>query len=98
MQVNGFENIFAAGDVTNINEEKTAQNAERQGRIVARNICALKNKETLNEYSEKRTPMVISLGKYSGIFDNGKFVLTGFIPGIMKWMIERKKMWGKRLF
>lgn len=96
LQVNGFKNIFAAGDITAIKEEKTAQNAERQGKIVVKNICHLENGGGLETYESKKTPMVISLGKWNGIFDNGKFVWTGFIPGLMKWFVERKEMWKKR--
>ena len=92
LQVEGFRNVFAAGDITSIAEEKTAQNAKRQARVVARNILALEYGRDLAEYVSKRTPMVISLGKWSGIYDNGKTVMTGLIPAFMKWAIKKKEV------
>ncbi|MCA9485849.1 MAG: FAD-dependent oxidoreductase, partial [Nanoarchaeota archaeon] len=38
LQVFGTKHIFAAGDITGINEEKTAQNAERQAETIIHNI------------------------------------------------------------
>ncbi len=96
LQVNGFENIFAAGDITALNEEKTAQNAQRQAKIVAKNIHALESRKELKEFVSKRTPMVISLGRWRGIYDDGKIVITGIIPAFMKWAIMKKEMWKRR--
>jgi apoptosis-inducing factor 2 len=96
LQAGGKEAIFAAGDVVSIDEEKTAQNAQRQAKIVVKNILALESGQKLKEYSGKRTPQVISLGKRHGIFDSGKFVLTGWIPAVMKWGIMKKEMWKRR--
>ena len=93
LQVEGYNNIFAAGDITNRTEEKTAQNAGRQARIMVKNIFAWEKKGNLIQYHSKRTPLVISLGKYNGILDTGKFVLTGLIPGLLKSLIEKREMW-----
>ena len=92
LQIEGFRNIFAAGDITDRVEEKTAQNAERQARVVAKNITLLERKEKLKNYHSRRTPLVISLGKYNGIFSWGNFVLTGIIPGLLKSFIEFREM------
>jgi len=92
LQLEGYHNIFAVGDVSDRTEEKTAQNAERQARIVVKNIFALEKKDKITKYHSKRTPLVISLGKYNGILDLGNFVLTGFIPGLLKSFIEWKEM------
>ncbi len=97
LQVIGTKNIFAAGDVTDRVEEKTAQNAQRQARIVVRNVFALEQGARLSAYHSKKTPLVISLGPYNGIFAHTSFTLTGFIPGMMKGAIERWQMWKKRL-
>ena len=96
LQVNGFENIFAAGDITAIKEEKTAQNAEREAEIVVKNIRALESGRELKKYESKRTPQVISLGKWDGIYDNGKIVITGVIPAFLKWAVKKREMWKKR--
>ncbi len=90
LQVQGFQHIFAAGDITNIAEEKTAQNAEKQAEIVVKNIYHLENEETLEEYTSSPRVMVISLGKWDGMLIYKNFVLTGIIPGILKTIIEWK--------
>jgi apoptosis-inducing factor 2 len=88
LQVNQHENIFAGGDITNIQEEKTAQSSEKHGRLIVKNIRALENRVPLIEYKSKRRPMVISLGKYNGIFELGKYVFTGIIPAFIKHYVE----------
>lgn len=92
LQVETYKNIFAAGDVTNIKEEKTAQSAEKQAGIIIKNIQYLKDKKQLDTYIEKKLPMIISLGKYNGIFEINNIVLTGLIPVILKWFVEYKTM------
>lgn len=96
LQLIGKNNIFAAGDITNRLEEKTAQNAERQAKIIVENIIALENKYDLTQHHSKKTPLVISLGKYNGILNLGNFVLTGFIPALLKFSIEKREMWKLR--
>lgn len=88
LQMNGKENIFVCGDVASINEEKTAQSAEKQADIVIKNLTS----KNLEVYNIRKRPMVISLGKYKGIFEYKKFVFGGFIPAFMKWLVERKTM------
>ncbi len=97
LQLASHRNIFAAGDITGIKIEKTAQNAERQAKVVAENILRLENGEELTEYSSKKTPLVISLGKYNGIFTTGKITLGGLIPALMKALIEDWEMLKKRI-
>lgn len=92
LQVEGFSNIFAAGDITNINEEKTAQNAEKHADVIAKNIVALEINHGLEEYKSKPRPMVISLGKLDGLFVCKNFILKGLIPAFMKWFVEWKAM------
>lgn len=96
LRLEGKKNIFAIGDVTDVREEKTAQNAERQAEIIVNNICALDKGKGLKEYVNKKTPMIISLGKYSGIYHQGNFVMRGFIPAVMKAMVERFEMYKKK--
>lgn len=92
MQVQGFRNVFSAGDVNSCKVEKTAQNAEHQAKIVVKNIMALENGGELKTYNEKKTPMIISLGKWDGIFEYNNLVFTSLIPAFMKWIVERKEM------
>ena len=90
--VHSTKNVFAAGDIINIYEEKTAQAAEKQAKIVVKNILALENREELSEYKPCSRPLVISLGPLDGIFVYKKFVYTGFIPALLKKFIEWKEM------
>lgn len=92
LQVQRFRNVFAAGDITNIPEEKTAQAAEKQATIVVKNIYHLEEDERLEKYNANAKPMDISLGRWHGIFAYRNVVLTGIIPGIFKRIIEWKTM------
>lgn len=92
LQVNNYQNIFAAGDINSVQEEKTAQAAEKQARVVAENIFRLEHRKNLKEYIPQKKPMVISLGQWVGIFIYKNFVLTGLIPGLLKSVIEWKAM------
>ena len=93
LQIPTKPNIFVAGDVSNIIEEKTAQNAEIHGKVVAKNILALIKGNEMEKYKSKKRLMVISLGKYCGIIEYKGFVLTGFIPAILKSFIEKMVMY-----
>ena len=93
LQVLGCKNVFAAGDINDRAAEKTAQNAEIQARTVVNNIKALEKQGVLREYQADKTPLVISLGKYNGIFEYKNIVITGIIPAFMKWFIEKREMW-----
>lgn len=98
LQLLGQKNIFAAGDITDRVEEKTAQNAERQAQIVVENIRRLEKDESLVSYHSKKTPLVISLGKWNGIFEYHGLVFTGVIPALLKWLIEKWEMWKLKRF
>src|SRR3989344_4286946 len=86
------ENIFAAGDVNDVKEEKTAQNAEFHAKNIVDNLINLEEGKELVPYETNSRIMIISLGKWKGILDYKDFTLTGFIPGILKSLIERKTM------
>ncbi len=98
LQAEGFNRIFVAGDVTNIMEEKTAQNAEKHAEIIIKNIKNLEKKEKLYEYLSKPRIMVISLGKWNGIITYKNFVFTGLFAAFLKQAIEWKTMWRYKLF
>jgi len=96
LRVIGMKNIFAAGDIVNIKEEKTAQNAEHHANIVVKNIKNLESGINLKNYESKKRLFVISLGKYNGIIEYKNFILTGFLPALAKWGIERMVMMNYR--
>ena len=98
LQVMGFSTIFSAGDITDVSVEKTAQNAEKQAKIVVANICALEHGRVLKRYGAVRTPQVINLGKWDGIFEIGKHVIIGLLPAFLKTVIERRELWRRGLF
>jgi len=92
LKVEGCENIFAVGDVTNIKEEKLAQTAEIHSNLVVQNIKRMENKKELVRYKSSPKAMLISIGKKKGILNYKKFTLTGFIPAILKTFVEWKSM------
>ncbi len=92
LQVKNHPTIFAAGDITDVFEEKVAQVAEKHAKMVVENIERLENNQPLAEYLPKPRPMVISLGKWDGIFVYKNFMITGLIPGILKSILEWEKM------
>jgi apoptosis-inducing factor 2 len=92
LRVIGEKNVFAAGDVTDIMEEKMAYNSEEHAVVIVDNIIALENGRKLQNYMVGKKMMIISLGKYDGVFELGDKVLTGFIPGLLKKIVELKSM------
>ncbi len=95
LQVVSTNNTFAVGDVNDIKEEKTAQSAEKQAEIVVQNLRAMvsgKEPATLKKYVVKPRPMVISLGKWKGIFVHKNVVWAGILPAVMKKIIEFRTM------
>lgn len=92
LQLEGREKIFVCGDVAGIKEEKTAQNAENHAKLVIHNIKSIENKLNLRPYESKKRLIVISLGKFKGIIEKGKFFHAGFIPAFMKTIIEKYVM------
>ena len=92
LQVKNYINIFAAGDISDVKEEKTAQNAIKQGNIVCINIKNSGMKRPLVKYESTKRIMVISLGKYCGILTYKEMALRGLLPAFMKWAIEKREM------
>jgi len=89
-----YPNIFVAGDVIDRNEEKLAQGAESQARIVANNIKAMESGVNLARYSIPiwHRPVLISLGKFHGVFVWGRFSLGGPLPALLKEAVEWKTL------
>ncbi len=52
----------------------------------------MEGKNTLVRYSPSKLPMLISLGKYDGIFTYRGYSFGGFIPAAMKEFVEWKEM------
>ena len=92
LQVDHFNNIFSAGDVNSINEEKTAQAAEKQSKMIVNNIINIEKNLPLLEYKPKKGPYITSLGKYNAILEVKGFTITGLFPALLKYIVELKTM------
>ncbi len=88
LQVQNFSNIFAAGDLTALEEEKTAHNAERHAALIVRNIKHLQKSEPLETYLPRPAAMAISLGRKRGFMSYGNLVWRGRLPALAKRFIE----------
>ncbi|RUP47020.1 hypothetical protein BC936DRAFT_146221 [Jimgerdemannia flammicorona] len=76
-QVQGYDNIFALGDVADVGELKLAYKAGLHADVVAKNIVALTKKGALKEYKKGSSEvMLVTLGKNGGVA-----VLPGGITG-----------------
>jgi NADH dehydrogenase FAD-containing subunit len=89
LQLEGYKNIFVGGDITSTPEEKTAASADRHGRIISENILRVLKQKSLIVYKPRKEPMVISLGNGDGILTYPPFVIPGFIPAILKLLVEK---------
>jgi NADH dehydrogenase FAD-containing subunit len=96
LQLEGYPNIFVGGDITSIPEEKTAACADRHGHLISENILRALKQKPFIVYKPRKEPMVISLGNGDGILTYPPFVIPGFIPAILKLLVE--KIGIKRLF
>ena len=96
MRVKGFKNIFASGDLIDLPDEKTAQNAKKHGNLIAKNILNAISNKKLKEYNPKARIMVISLGDWHGIISSENWAIKGIIPAILKKAIEISVIWRYR--
>ncbi len=88
LQLQGYPNIYVGGDVTDVEEEKTAQNAEGHAAVIAGNILRRAAGKPLSEYKPRSGPLVISLGPTCGIMTWKSHTLRGILPGLLKWVVE----------
>ena len=97
LRVEGFDNVYAAGDCCGTNEEKNAFTADLNATVVARQILAShKRKRVKLSYprsvcARNTTPSisVISLHKWSAVMQFNGLVLGGPLPAFVKWLIEK---------
>ncbi len=88
LQVKGTINVFAGGDIIDVKEEKSAQNAEIHGKLIAKNIERLAAGRSLKEYKPETRAMLVSMGDNYSIFCYGNHVFDGLIPAVMKNVLE----------
>ncbi|MFP4050926.1 MAG: NAD(P)/FAD-dependent oxidoreductase [Thermoplasmata archaeon] len=89
LQVRGYSNIFAGGDITDIAEQKTGHNADSHARIISKNMVRMKEGKVLKTYSRMKTPLVISLGDVNGIISFPPIGMPGPIPAFVKYLLEK---------
>jgi NADH dehydrogenase FAD-containing subunit len=92
LQLEGYSNIFVGGDITNIAEEKTALNAERHGYLIGANLLRSIKRRKLIGYKSRKLPMIISLGRTDAMLTCWMFVIPGFIPVVIKLIVEKVGM------
>ncbi len=87
LQVQGSENVFAAGDIAFLNENipQTVRVAKEQGKIVGLNIVHKLKGEHLEKYKFKNDIFIVPLvGKYAVVQLNS-FLIKGFLG----WAIQQ---------
>lgn len=86
-------NIFVAGDVADVREEKLAQTAEKMAAVVVNNIMCMERGKKPEKYTSPLfRPVLISMGKYHGVFVFGNFAVTGPLPALLKEAVEWKTL------
>eukprot|EP01114_Cavostelium_apophysatum_P014252 TRINITY_DN3648_c0_g3_i1.p1 TRINITY_DN3648_c0_g3~~TRINITY_DN3648_c0_g3_i1.p1 ORF type:complete len:460 (+),score=80.46 TRINITY_DN3648_c0_g3_i1:173-1552(+) len=94
LQLEGYNNIFVAGDLTDIpeEEEKLCQTAAAEVKVVVNNLRLAEAGLPPIRYVPGKCPILISLGKYDGILTYRGWTYTGFVPAAMKEFVEWKEM------
>ncbi len=90
LQVLGYENIFAMGDMGSISKltnplPMLAQVAVAEAPVVANNILALINKKPLQDFDFESKGLLVSLGKFKAVGQISRITITGFLA----WFIWR---------
>ncbi|XP_071732070.1 uncharacterized protein [Rutidosis leptorrhynchoides] len=87
LRVKGFKNIFAIGDVTDVQELKQGYLAHRHALVVAENLKVLINGEDerkLVKYSPASPMAIVSLGRREALSQIWGVTNIGRIPGMLK--------------
>jgi len=88
LAVPDFPNIFAAGDICSLDEEKLAQNAEISAEVAVKNLVHHLRGKPLKVYEPAPKIKVVSLGKLDGLTAYKGWAITGFISALMKEFVE----------
>uniref|UniRef100_A0A4W4EE64 Ferroptosis suppressor protein 1 n=1 Tax=Electrophorus electricus TaxID=8005 RepID=A0A4W4EE64_ELEEL len=96
MQVEGFDNIYAVGDCSNISEPKMAYHAGLHAKVAATNIVSSLSGKSLTSYHTGNITMVVAMGRDDGVGQfNGyklpRFLVTkGKSQGLLLWKSWRE--------
>ncbi|XP_029963389.1 ferroptosis suppressor protein 1 [Salarias fasciatus] len=84
MQVEGFSNIFAAGDCANVNEPKMAYHAALHAEVAAANVINSISGRKLTTYQTGNITMVMAMGWNDGVGQFNGFQLPRFLVTFFK--------------
>lgn len=84
LQVEGFKNVFAIGDINNVKENKSAIMCKNHTPIVLNNIRALETRTSLQKYVSDTPMAVISFGPSMAVFVRNQTVLHWAMWGYLK--------------
>ncbi|GAM23566.1 hypothetical protein SAMD00019534_067410, partial [Acytostelium subglobosum LB1] len=85
LQVEGHDNVFAIGDITNTKELKTYYNAKYHAAIICTNLKACESKKKLAVYKPSGPLIFVSVGKNDGLAQTaGGTVIPGFVVKMVK--------------
>ncbi len=91
-KVNGYDNIFAIGDVAFMTEEafpkghpQVAQVAIQQGHLLAKNFISMQQQQPLKEFTYKDLGSMATVGRNKAVVDMGKIKFQGFFAWLV-WM------------
>jgi len=97
LQMEGHQNIFVVGDLTNIDEPKLAFVGHNHAILACSNIKTLASKKSnLKAYSPTKPMMLVSLGRR-----NGAGYFAGFVVGANLLKLTKSKdffigrIWGQ---
>jgi NADH dehydrogenase len=93
LQVEGFDSVFAAGDIAGVIDPKTkkpcpnvAQVAQEQGHTAGENIARLLNNESLKAYTYRHWGYVVPL---RGQFAVAELMFGIYLSGIFGWALQQ---------
>lgn len=84
MQVEGFSNVFAAGDCANVSEPKMAYHAALHGTAAATNIINSVSGRPLTAYRTGNVTMLMVMGHDDGVGQVNGFQLPRFLVAFLK--------------
>lgn len=93
LQLNGYENIYVGGDITDIPEEKTGQNADRHANIISENLQRVKQGKYPLKYKQIKNLLLVGLGKRNALLIYSPIVLPGPFSKFTKKAVERAAIW-----
>ncbi|XP_042476785.1 apoptosis-inducing factor homolog A-like [Macadamia integrifolia] len=87
LRVRGWKNVFAIGDITDIQEIKQGYIAHKHALVTARNLKLLMNGENerkLEKYKTGSPLALVSLGRKEGVAQLPFVTISGCVPGYIK--------------